>query len=89
MVVRKPTYKKWWLDFQGVYIYNIYIKCSLFCLLHIAAPFLQGPVPVVEVAYASNRQAVGAGYGNLLSPSNANDVRWMPPPEPEVLKGLP
>eukprot|EP00434_Breviolum_minutum_P013844 symbB.v1.2.012207.t1/scaffold834.1/size159133/5 len=29
-------------------------------------------------------QAVGAGYGNLLSPSNANDVRWMPPPEPEV-----
>ncbi len=21
MVVRKPTYKKWWLDFQGIYIY--------------------------------------------------------------------
>ena len=20
MVVRKPTYKKWWLDFQGIYI---------------------------------------------------------------------
>ena len=22
MVVRKPTYKKWWLDFQGIYIYK-------------------------------------------------------------------
>ena len=22
MVVRKPTYKKWWLDFQGIYIYT-------------------------------------------------------------------
>ena len=26
MVVRKPTYKKWWLDFQGIYIYIYIIK---------------------------------------------------------------
>ena len=30
-------------------------------------------------------QAVGAGYGNLLSPTGGSkDIRWMPPPEPEV-----
>jgi hypothetical protein len=30
-------------------------------------------------------QAVGAGYGKLLSPSGGSkDMRWMPPPEPEV-----
>lgn len=30
-------------------------------------------------------QAVGAGYGKLLSPSGGSkDMRWMPPPEPEI-----
>ena len=24
MVVRKPTYKKWWFDFQGVYIHQTF-----------------------------------------------------------------
>ena len=33
MVVRKPTYKKWWLDFQGVtYISNINIIYACFFL---------------------------------------------------------
>ncbi|CAK9001594.1 unnamed protein product [Durusdinium trenchii] len=29
-------------------------------------------------------QAVGAGYGSILSPTSSKDVRWMPPAEPEV-----
>ena len=29
MAVRIPTCKKWWLDFQGIYIYTYYIHISL------------------------------------------------------------
>ena len=29
MVVRKPTYKKWWLDFQGIYKYNSVLLCGV------------------------------------------------------------
>ena len=29
MVVRKPTYKKWWLDFQGIYNLKIHLQISI------------------------------------------------------------
>ena len=46
MGVRKRTYKKWWLDFQGVYIYTYIHVCFHLCVYMYLYIYIYSPVNI-------------------------------------------